>query len=341
MSLELLQHLWYAVIGIAIVAYVILDGFDLGVGCLHLFARNDYERRILLNSIGPVWDGNEVWLIIIAGGLFAGFPEVYASLFSGFYSIFMLMLAGVIFRAVAIEFRSKVEGKRWRQIWDFLFFFSSLSLAFLAGVIIGNLIIGVPVNENREIWMRFPHFFTLYPVVLGIFTIFLLAMHGHHFIMMKTENGVQKHFEQFVFPATALFILFYILITILTWQNNPHMVERMQQYPFLLSVPLLTFFTIVGGYVLTKRGSHGLSFLFSSLTIFLFFLTFAIGFYPNLILSSLDPAYHLTLYNSSSQDTTLKVCLVIALIGVPVVLAYGGFVYYIFRQKTRLHDHSY
>lgn len=341
MSLELLQHLWYAVVGIAIVAYVILDGFDLGVGCLHLFARSDYERRILLNSIGPVWDGNEVWLIIIAGALFAGFPDAYAALFSGFYSLFMMMLAGVIFRAVAIEFRSKTTLPIWRKIWDFLFFFSSLLLSFLAGIIIGNLIVGVPVNENREIWMTFKDFFGLYPVTLGLFTIFLLSMHGHHFIMLKTEGNVQAHFKQFLSWATGGFILFYLIISLLTWLHNPHMVGKMKEYPLLFLIPLLTLFTIILGWIFAKRDCHGLSFICSSFTILLFFLTFAAGFYPNLILSSLDPCYSLNLYNSSAQDVTLKVCLIIVLIGVPLVLAYGTIIYYIFRQKTRLHEHSY
>jgi len=340
MSLELLQHFWYAVVGIAIIAYVVLDGFDLGVGCLHLFARNDYERRILLNSIGPVWDGNEVWLIIISGALFAGFPDAYASLFSGFYLLFMMMLAGVIFRAVAIEFRSKVASIPWRKTWDFLFFFSSLLLAFLAGVIIGNLIKGVPLNEKGEIWMRFSDFFGFYPVLCGVFTIFLLAMHGHHFIMMKTEGHIQKHFGKLAPYTVSFFAFFYALITVFTWKANYHMITRIMEYPVLFFVPLLTFLSIVVSYMYGRKEKYGLSFIYSSLSILLFFVTFAIGFYPNLIFSSIDPSYNITLYQSS-QETTLKVCLVIVVIGVPMVLAYGAMIYYIFRQKTRLHDHSY
>lgn len=341
MSLEILQHLWYAVIGIAIVAYVILDGFDLGVGCLHLFARNDYERRILLNSIGPVWDGNEVWLIIIAGALFAGFPPVYAAIFSGFYNLFMAMLAGVIFRAVAIEFRSKTESIRWRSMWDWLFSLSSILLSFLAGIIIGNLIIGVPLDQDREIWMRFKDCFTLYPVTLGFFTIFLLAMHGQHFIMMKTEGEVQEHFNKFLSWTTAGFAFFYITMTLLTWNKHPYMVERLREHMALFLIPLLTIVTLIVGWFFSKNDKHGLSFLFSSLTILLFFVTFAIGFYPHLIMSSTSPEYHLTLYNSSAEALTLKVCLVIVLIGVPLVIAYSSLIYYIFRQKTKLQEHSY
>jgi cytochrome d ubiquinol oxidase subunit II len=341
MSLEILQHLWYAVVGIAIIAYVILDGFDLGVGCLHLFARNDYERRILLNSIGPVWDGNEVWLIIITGALFAGFPDVYAAIFSGFYSLFMVMLSGVIFRAVAIEFRSKTESKRWRKGWDILFSLSSLLLSFLAGVIIGNLIIGVPLDSEREIWISFKDCFRLYPVMLGFFTIFLFSMHGHHFIMMKIEGEMQIHFKQFLNWTTLGFAIFYLAITLLTWNQIPYMIERMLKNRLLLLVPFMTLLTIVIGWFFSKNDKHGLSFLFSSITILFFFITFAIGFYPYLIMSSVSPDYHLTLYNSSSQALTLKICLLIVLIGVPLVLSYGTLIYYIFRQKTKLQEHSY
>ncbi len=145
----MLETLWYGVIGVAALFYVVLDGFDLGVGALHLLARNDTQRRVFLNAIGPVWDGNEVWIVIVMGGLFAGFPNAYATIFSGFYTLLMFLIAGLIFRAAAIEFRSKRESSIWRNLWDVVFAFSSILVAFILGVLIGNMVEGIPLNASQ------------------------------------------------------------------------------------------------------------------------------------------------------------------------------------------------
>lgn len=341
MSLVVLQHLFYIVIGIAIVAYVMLDGFDLGVGCLHLFGRNDYERRINLNSIGPIWDGNEVWLIIIAGGLFAGFPDVYASLFSGFYLLWMSVLAGIMFRAVAIEFRSKTESAVWRQCWDCVFSLSSVVLAFLIGVVMGNLIQGVPVNEEREIVIAFGELFTLFPIILGVFSVFLLTLHGHLFLLLKTEGDMQNYLRGFL-PYTLLFFsIMYIVMTVYTLIAHLHMTDKMMEYPLLCLVPLGLLLSIVVMWFTSLKNRYAWAFVFSCLTIALLFLTVAIGLYPALVFSSLDNIHSLTLYNASSQALTLKIALLIVVIGVPLVLAYGALIYFLFRHKTKLHEHSY
>ena len=341
MSLIVLQHLFYIVIGVAIVAYVILDGFDLGVGCIHLFARNDYERRIMLNSIGPIWDGNEVWLVIIAGGLFAGFPDVYAALFSGFYLLWMILLAGIIFRAVAIEFRSKTEARKWRSFWDFMFFLSSIGISFLIGILLGNVFLGVPINQEREIWITFGELFSLFPILLGVFSIALLSLHGELFILLKTESVMQKHFRSFLPAFLIFFTCAYILITIYTLFFHQEMVAVMQKFPILYLVPFCVLVSVGCTWFFSIHSKYGWAFIFSCLTIFFLFSTFEIGLYPNLLISSINPEYSLNLYNSSSEALTLKVALIIVLIGVPLVLAYGGLIYYIFRQKTRLHEHSY
>jgi cytochrome d ubiquinol oxidase subunit II len=159
MNLEMLQIAWYAVIAISIVFYTVLDGFDLGVGALHLFARTDEQRRIFLNSIGPFWDGNEVWIVIMMGGLFAGFPNAYATIFSGFYSLLMFLIAGLIFRAVAIEFRSKRPSKTWRSFWDVVFSFASILVALVMGLVLGNMILGIPLNSAQDFSGQFSDFF--------------------------------------------------------------------------------------------------------------------------------------------------------------------------------------
>src|SRR3989344_4235601 len=145
-----LATLWYFVMGFSVLAYTVLDGFDLGVGALHLFARGDTQRRTFLNAIGPVWDGNEVWIVIVMGGMFAGFPNVYATIFSGFYTLLMFLIAGLMFRAAAIEFRSKQESPGWRSLWDIVFSFASILVAFVRGLMMGNMIVGVPLNAMQD-----------------------------------------------------------------------------------------------------------------------------------------------------------------------------------------------
>lgn len=341
MTMEILQILMYLVVGAAIVMYVVLDGFDLGVGALHLFVRTDRERRIFLNSIGPFWDGNEVWLIIIVGGLFVGFPEAYAVVFSGFYNFFMVFLCGIIFRAVAIEFRSKHPSKAWRSIWDFIFWISSLAIIFDAGVILANLIIGVPVTGAREFYYPFFALFSPYSILVSLLTISLFTLHGNYFLLMKTEGELQAKLYRWTKWTISLFVFFFIVATIWTWISHPYMLRPFFDFYPLMIVPLFMFIGIIAMILFTKQGRHGLAFLCTLITIALLFSLFGIGYFPNLLVSSLNPNFSLTLFNASASATTLTVALIIALIGLPAVFAYGAVIYHTFRGKTRLHDHSY
>lgn len=342
MTYEIMQILWYIIVGLAIVFYVVLDGFDLGVGSLQIFAGSDKNKRIFLNSIGPFWDGNEVWLVIIAGGLFVGFPDVYAALFSGFYALFMFMLLGVIIRTCAIEFRSKMQGIFWRLSWDTLFWLSSLMITFGAGILLGNLLKGVPLNANRELYLSFKALFTPYPVLVGIMAIFLFMMHGNHFLLMKTEGDLQRRLHRWVPWTTGLFTLLFIIVTVVTWGSFPYMVEPFFKYPVFFLVPFVLFCFLIAMNFASYRKMHGVAFTCSMITISLLFLLYAIGTFPNLVISSISPELNnLTLYNSSASEITLGVALVIAAIGVPLVLAYGWILYYVFRGKTKVHEHSY
>jgi len=341
MSLEVLQILWYCVVGAAIIFYVVLDGFDLGVGSLQLFGGKDENRRIFLNSIGPFWDGNEVWLIIITGGLFVGFPDVYAVVFSGFYTLFMLLLAGIIFRACAIEFRSKLPSMRWRNFWDTVFCVSSVTITFGVGLLLGNLMIGVPVDQERELYYSFFSLFRLYPVTVGIMSIFLFMMHGNHFLLMKTRGDLQKKLHGWTIWTITLFCFFFVAVTIWTWMNIPHMIIRFLQFPLFLLVPGFLLFFLIAMIVFTSRWQHGYAFSCSMATITLLFVLYAIGTYPNMLISSINEAYNLTLFNASASYTTMTVALFIAIIGIPLVFMYGYILYTVFRGKTELHDHSY
>jgi cytochrome bd ubiquinol oxidase subunit II len=337
-----LAIMWYFVIGLCVVFYVVLDGFDLGVGILHFFTRKDEDRRVFLNAIGPVWDGNEVWLVIVGGALFAGFPDVYATLFSGFYNLCMILLAGLIFRAVAIEFRSKRESMRWRFTWDAVFSLASLIIAFGVGLAMGNLISGIPLNENKDFIGSFSFFFRPYPLLIGLFTVSLLTMHGSIYLAMKTEKALRERIRRWAEKAIAFFLFLYLITTVTTWIIMPHMTEKLKENPWLMLIGLATLLAILNVPREFRKNRDGFAFLSSCLAIFFLFCLFGMGLFPNLIRSSIHPEENsLTFYNSAASPLTLRVLLIIVLIGIPLVLAYGGMVYRIFRGKVKIEPSSY
>lgn len=341
MSLEVMQILMYLVVSAAIIMYVVLDGFDLGVGAMQIFAGSDMNRRVFLNSIGPFWDGNEVWLIIIAGGLFVGFPDVYAAVFSGFYILFMIFLCGIIFRAVAIEFRSKHDSMVWRYTWDTVFWLSSLIIIFDSGIILGNLIQGVPVNADREVFFPFTQLFSPFSILISLLSISLFTLHGNHFLLMKTEGQLAERLHSWAPWTTALFCTLLSIVTYWAWSMHSYMIVRFIQYPLFMLLPLALVVTIIAMVLVTRKRLYGFSFFCSMLTIVILFSLFAVGYFPNILISTISPKLSLNLYNASASETTLAVALSIALIGLPLVFAYGFLIYRIFRGKTRLHDHSY
>jgi cytochrome d ubiquinol oxidase subunit II len=334
--------LWYVVIGVAAIAYAVLDGFDLGVGALHLFARTDEQRRIFLNSIGPVWDGNEVWIVIVMGGVFAGFPNAYATVFSGFYTLLMFLIAGLIFRAVAIEFRSKHESKRWRSFWDVVFSFASILVALVVGLILGNMVEGIPLNASQDYVGSFLDLLGPYSVIVAITTCSLFAMHGTIYLTMKTEGDAHEVVRRWINKAIGVFIFWYFLATAATLRFMPHMAERMFERPYLCLFPLLSLVAILFVPYHVNRRNDGWAFIFSSLSIALLLVVFGLGTYPTIVRSTIDSAANsITIYNAASSEKTLGILLLIVLIGVPLVLAYGAWVYRIFRGKVRLDKSSY
>lgn len=336
------QNLWYVVLGASVVLYTILDGFDLGVGILHLFGKTDQDRRIFLNAIGPVWDGNEVWLVVIIGGLFAGFPHAYASLFSGFYTLFMVFIAVIIFRAVAIEFRSKREGKKWRLGWDIAFSLSSALFAFALGLTFGNIVRGVPMNASFEFTGGIVDFLNPYAILVGVTAVAIFAMHGAIFLFMKTEGDLHDNLKRWINPTIILFAVLYLVTTVVTIYTLPWMVAPMKTYPILFVLPFIAAVAIIGIPILVKKHRDGYTFIFSCIAIAFLLLTSFTGIYPNLIRSSVNPIEHsITLFNASSSEFTLKVLLTIAAIGVPLVFAYGIWVYHIFRGKVKIDETSY
>ena len=257
-----LELIWYSVICLSVVAYVILDGFDLGVGMVHLFTSKDEERRIMLNAIGPVWDGNEVWIIIVSGGLLAGFPGAYATICSAFYVPIMIFLAGIIFRAVSIEFRSKLESVRWRHFWDAMFSISSYVISFILGILLGNLVMGIPIDVNGVFHGTFWSFFTPYTILMGITGIALFMMHGCIYLVMKTEGEFHDKVSVWSISAMVFFIITYVTLTLGTLTFMPHMQDLMREMPYLYVIGLVAMLLIANiPRCLRKKKAAGRLFL--------------------------------------------------------------------------------
>lgn len=336
-----LNTIWFLLIGALLSGYAILDGFDLGVGMLHLFVKGDQERRIMINSIGPVWDGNEVWLVTGGGALFAAFPHVYATVFSGFYNTLILLLFMLIFRAVAIEFRSKQQMDWWKKSWDVAFSIASFLIAFLMGVALGNIITGVPIGPDKEFSGTFLGLINPYTVLVGITTVALFMMHGAIYSVMKTDGDLQKKLRGWVNNTIIFFVICYATVTMSTLIYFPQMVQNFRAVPVLFVVALLNMLAIANIPREISKGREFRAFLSSAASIAALLLIFAIGIFPNIVFSNSNPEYSLTIYNAASSHKTLTIMLIIALIGIPFVFAYTLTIYWIFRGKVKLDEMSY
>lgn len=336
-----LNVIWFILVGVLLTGYAVLDGFDLGVGALHMFAKKDEHRRLFLNSIGPVWDGNEVWLVTGGGALFAAFPEAYATFLSGFYLPFMMLLCALIFRAVAIEFRSKEPWLWWRTMWDLAFTAGSVGSSFLIGLMMGNLVLGVPIDADGEYAGTLTGMFNGYSIFMGCTTVILFAMHGAIYLAMKNDGEVQDLVISWIPRLTGLFITFYVIVNVITLVNVPHMLEAVRARPVILAVLLLGFLIVMNIPREIHKGRRFNAFISSCLAMVLLMATFGISYFPYMIYSNPLPEHSFTIYNAASSQKTLGIMLIIALIGVPVVLAYTTCIYWIFRGKTRITSHSY
>lgn len=333
--------LWFVLVGVLFAGYAVLDGFDLGVGALILRPHDDGERRILYNAIGPVWDGNEVWLVTGGGALFAAFPGVYATVFSGFYMAFMLLLFALIFRAVAIEFRSKEPWPWWRRWWDRGFFAGSTTAALLIGVAMGNLVWGIPLDHRGEFTGTFASLLHPYALLMGATTVALFTMHGAIYLHLKTEGALQARVRSWVNPLIIAFIVCFSLATLATLLYIPRMTDVLRAHPELFAIVVLLVLAIANLPREIHHGRDGAAFLSSCATMLLLMALFGLGMFPHMVYSTPEPAHSLTAYNSSSTIMTLKIMTVIAAIGLPMVLSYTAAVYYVFRGKVKLDHDSY
>jgi cytochrome d ubiquinol oxidase subunit II len=337
-----LGDIWFVLFVIIIAGYLILDGFDMGVGILHPWvAKTDEERRITLNSIGPVWDGNEVWIVLGGGVLFAAFAPVYASLFSGFYLALMLVLLVMILRTVAIEFRSKRPGALWRQAWDIVFSASSLGIALLLGVAFGNIIEGVDLDQNGNIDESLIDLMNPYGLLVGVTAVSMFALHGALFLNLKTEGELELRVRR---VTPLLMGVFFVLATVTVlstaaWEDDVS--DRYLEDIWPVIFPAAALFALVVARHMLRTGRDFFAFAGSGAVIALLLISGAVGMFPNLLISTTNEDYNLTVDNSASASNTLTVMLIVAVIGMPLVLVYTAGVYYFFRGKTALGPDSY
>ncbi|CAN5609678.1 cytochrome d ubiquinol oxidase subunit II [soil metagenome] len=356
-----LNTIWFFLIGVLLIGYAVLDGFDLGVGIIHLFFKTDEHRRLSLNSIGPVWDGNEVWLITSGGALFAAFPNVYATAFSGFYLPFMVLLFALISRAVSIEFRSKEKDPRWRNSFDIAFSAGSFLSSLLFGVAVGNIIAGMKIGSNMEYQGTLLDQLNPYALLMGVFTVIVFAMHGAIYLNLKNEGAHQDIVRGLAKKLYYLFVVFFVIVTAVTLWKRTGMLANfsfgkipsdsfkhdiINQNEFAISVfawfiVLLNILAIANIPRTLQKGKELQCLISSGCSIGAMIFLFAAGLFPDMMPSTIDPQFSLNIYNASSSLMTLKNMLIIALIGLPFVLSYTISIYWVFRGKTKINKHSY
>ncbi|HEY3294490.1 MAG TPA: cytochrome d ubiquinol oxidase subunit II [bacterium] len=336
-----LNTIWFLLVGILIIGYAILDGYDLGIGALHFFAKNERERRIHLNAIGPLWDGNEVWLLTGGGALFAAFPVVYATVFSGLYTALMLLLAALIFRAVAIEFRSKVEDSRWRSFWDYAFSIGSILPAVLLGIAFGNILRGLPLDQQGNYTGSFFGLLNPFSVLVGLVSLAAFTAHGAIFLAMKSDGELLKRLSALIPKLWLSFVALYLVASVTAVFTAPLLFDDSLSDPlfWILLLPLVGAMLYMP--VAAKSGKFFRAFIASSVTIALMIGEAALSLFPRLVPSLTDVRYSLDIYNAASTPQTQTIMLIIALIGMPLVLLYTVYIHRVFRGQVILHEDSY
>ncbi|WP_152365280.1 cytochrome d ubiquinol oxidase subunit II [Microlunatus speluncae] len=324
-----LTTLWFCLIAFLWIGYFVLEGFDFGVGMLvGILGRNDRERRVVINTIGPVWDGNEVWVIVAAGATFAAFPEWYATLFSGFYLPLLLILVALILRNVAFDFRGKRTDPAWRRRWDWCIIGGSAVPALVWGLAFGNIVHGMPIDANGEYVGGLLDLFTPFAVLTGLVTLTVFLTHGAVFLALKTDGEIRHRARRFAgrvgLVATAL------AVTLLVWLN----LDGGSTVAWGLGG--VAALGLMGGLLANRLGREGWAFIGTALAIAAAFTNLFVILFPDVMPSNLDPAWSLTVTNAASTPYTLTIMSWAALVATPVVLGYQGWTYWVFRKRITL-----
>lgn len=332
-----LNTIWFVLISVLFTGFFLLEGFDYGVGILLPFlGRDDTERRMIINTIGPVWDGNEVWMITAGGALFAAFPHWYATMFSGYYIALVLLLLALIVRGVAFEMRSKVADPRWRSTWDWAIFFGSFVPALLWGIAMVNLVRGLPINADMHFVGSFFDLLNPLALVAGLVTLTVFILHGAVFLMLKVGGGIETRARNValrIWPATVVLMLLVVLLGNL----ETDFVSRVGVNPGVIPITAVVALLVARYFIGEDR--PGWAFILTSVTIVFSTITLFIGLYPRVMVSSIAPELSLTIYNASSSAYTLKTMTIVALLLVPIVLVYQGWTYWVFRSRITRETH--
>lgn len=342
----MLETIWFVLWGLLWAVYFVLDGFDFGMGTLMPFlANNDTEKRIIYNAAGPYWDGNEVWLITAGGATFAAFPKAYAIMFSALYAPLLILLFALIFRAVAFEFRNKIDTPCWRKVWDFFLFIGNFVPALLLGVAFANLFMGIPIDSDGVYHGNLLMLLNPYGILGGIFFVIMFCLHGSLWLGLKSEGML--HARAVVTAKGLWFLLLAVTLAFLVMTDSYTLLYTNYQFmPELLVFPILAVISLILIQFMLKKDKLLMAWICSA--IFILSVTFfgVLGMYPSLIISSINPVYSVTIMNGSSSPLTLKIMLGVVLFCIPIVLAYQAWVYYTFAHKVTpesLHtdEHAY
>jgi len=339
--------LWFCIIAVMLTCYVILDGFDIGAGAIHLLAaRTDDERKQVIRAIGPVWDGNEVWLLATGGVLYFVFPQLYASSFSGFYLPLMMVLWLLMLRAIGIEFRTHIEQNVWKAFFDGIFALASILLAIFYGAALGNVVRGVPLGPDHYFFLplftnwqvgREPGILDWYTVLSGVLALVALASHGAHYVAVKTEDGVNQRARRIAVVLWPAQLALTLLSLVATLWIRPELVANYRAAPVGFIIPLAVFGSIFAMFIFGRKGNDLGAFLASSLYLAFMLVGAVFALYP-VILPAVDPRYNLTIQNSVTSSYALAVGLCWWSVGIVLAIAYFVFIYRMFRGKVKLSD---
>jgi len=334
----MLQTIWFLLWGVLWAVYFMLDGFDLGLGTLAPFvASNDTDKRVIYNSMGPFWDGNEVWLITAGGVTFAAFPTTYAVMFSALYTPLLLLLFALILRGVAIEFRDKTDNRTWQRLWDVCHFVGSFVPSLLLGVAFANIFMGIPIDAEGEFHGNLFTLLNWYGLLGGILFLLLFLVHGALWLAIKAEGTLEARAGKAAAGIWLVLLIVAVIFLAATWFATG-LYGNYLSSPVLLLIPLITVAALLAVRLFIGQKAWWKAWFASCLTIVGATLFGVVGLYPNLFPSSLDPSFSLTIFNSSSSPLTLKIMLGVALTFVPIVIIYQIWGYYLFKDKVTEKD---
>lgn len=332
-----LNELWFVLIAVLFIGFFFLEGFDFGVGMeTQILAKNDTERRVLINSIGPFWDANEVWLLTGAGAMFAAFPEWYATLFSGFYIPFVFVLLALIARGVAFEFRGKRDSVVWKKTWDACIFIGSFLPPFLLAVVFASFIKGLPIDADKQMYAGFTDIVNVYTIVAGVTVVLLCLVHGLMFTTLRTVGDLQvrarKMAQKLLFPLAALLLAFVIM----TYNMTDIFEQRGTLLMIIVALGVVAF--VLSGYFMKKK-RDGYAFGMTGAVMALSVASIFVGLFPRVMVSSIDQAFNLTITNAASGPYSLKIMTIVTLTILPFVLGYQIWSYFIFHKRVHDKEH--